>query len=1000
MLGFRLDSCLSFLLLGCALPGSLSAQQPVLNEFLARNDTGLRDEDGDRSDWIEIYNPSTSPVNLGGWRLTDDSADLSKWVLPSQTLAPGEYAVIFASNKDRASAGQPLHTNFRLSAGGEYLALVSPAGVITTQYAPAFPAQTPDIAYGLQADLFTFLYLDPPTPGGPNQGGGGALLDPVTFTREPGFESGPVALGLEHPDPAVTIRYTLDGRQPTEQDLAYAGPLPAIETTTLRARAFAAGALPSEITSGTWIFQDLVEGQDLTTALSRNLPAEWIEQNGLNWDLGGTRPGAWYGLDALVTAPYSAAQVQECLDALPSLSLQMDPDDLFGFMAPSGRVGIYVNSTEEGETWERSCSLEWFDPLTGPEFQVDCGVSIQGGSITGSGLRSQLSLALKFKAAFGPTKLEYKVFDDSPLERFDYLILDSGSQLSINAPAGSTSKIHAQETRDEFASDLHESMGALSPHGRWVHLYLNGLYWGVLHLHERPDERFAAAYGGGDDEEYDWVKRGNVDAGNSNSVGSAAPGLWKEVESIILGGVAPGQQWNGTEAYQALSDRVDLANYADYLLMNWYTGNTDWPQNNWMATAHARNSADPADVNPDGRFVFHNWDAETTLYWGGASTAVNDGFWDRTGIQSTNPANVVFIHTAALAHPDYRSLLADRAQLHLFTPGGALWVEPGYDVMGTVYDPASPERNVPATAYYRVAAELGPAVLMEYARWGNYFDTPGRFNLTDWVAERDRLLNDFFPIRSRVLVQQLLAATPQLFPSLPPPTPSRAPGRYRAGTTLNFSSSSNVYYTLDGTDPRGSLGVVGPSAVAATSPFPLNRGTSKIQARAFDGAEWSPLFQGTYCAGALVRINEAQSSNARTIADAAGEFEDWFELRNLTNASLDLGGFHLSDDASDPAKFTIPEGVTIPAQGHLIFWADDDASQGPTHVNFRLSASGDYLGLFGPAELSAVRFDSTELPSLQQDHSYARTVDGRGDFMRTARPTPGRKNRPADLNPQ
>ena len=1000
MLSFRLDSFFALLLIGSALPGYLSAQQPVLNEFLASNDTGLRDEDGDRSDWIEIYNPSTSPLNLGGWRLTDEAADLSKWVLPPQTLAAGEYAVVFASNKDRATAGQPLHTNFRLSASGEYLALVSPAGVITTQYSPAFPAQAPDIAYGLQADLITFVFLDPPTPGGPNQGGGGALLDPVAFTRDPGFESGPVLLGLEHPDPAATIRYTLDGREPTEQDLAYAGPLSAVETTTLRARAFATNSLPSEVTSGTWIFQDLVEDQDLNAALARSLPADWVDQTGLNWDLGGARPGAWYGLDALVTAPYSPAQVQQCLDALPSLSLQMDPDDLFGFMAPSGRTGIYANSTEEGELWERSCSLEWFDPLTGPEFQVDCGVSIQGGSITGLSLRSQLSLALKFKASFGPTKLEYKVFDDSPLDRFDYLILDCGSQLSINAPAGSTTKIHAQETRDEFASDLHENMGALSPHGRWVHLYLNGLYWGVLHLHERPDERFAAAYGGGDDEEYDWVKRGNVDAGNSNSVGSAAPGLWREVESIVAGGVAPGQQWSGTDAYRALSDRVDLRNYADYLLMNWYTGNTDWPQNNWMATAHARNSADPADVNPDGRFIFHNWDAETTLFWGGAATAVNDGFWDRTGAESTDSANAAFIHTAALAHPDYRSLLADRAQLHLFTPGGALWVEPGYDVMGTVYDPASPERNVPATAYYRVAAELGPAVLMEYARWGNYFDTPGRFNLTDWVAERDRLLNDFFPIRSRVLVQQLLAATPQLFPSLPPPTPSRAPGRYRAGTALNFSSSANVFYTLDGADPRGPLGVVSPSAAAASGPFPLSRGTSRILARAFDGTEWSPLFAGTYCAGMRVQINEAQTDNNRTITDAAGDYDDWFELRNPTDTPLDLGGFHLTDDPNDPTKFEIPAGVTIPARGYLLFWADEDSSQGPTHVNFRLSANGEFIGLHGPDELSGLTFDSISIPPLRRDHSFARLINGRGGLAPTANPTPGFQNLPGQLPPR
>ena len=702
----RNKSLLARVLTVAVTAGSAAGQLPVLSEFLARNDTGIVDEDGDRSDWIEVHNPSSAPVDLSGWRLTDDAGDLAKWTFPAEVLGPGDHLVVFASDKDRAVAGLPLHTNFRLSTGGEYLALVDPTGQPVTAYAPTYPAQSADVSFGLQQDFVTLAYFDPPTPGAPNVGGGGAPLGPVTFSRPRGLETGSFLLELSHPSPTADIHVTLDGREPSIQDPIYLSPLLVDRTSTIRARAFQAGALPSPIASRTWVFPGQVEGQDLSTALARRLPAEWIEQSGENWDRGGSRPGAWYGLDGLVTAPYTPAQVTEALGALPTLSMQLHPDDLFGFMAPSGRVGIYANSTEEGPAWERACSLEWLDPAGGPEFQIDCGVSIQGGTNTGPVNRSQLSFALKFRSEFGPPKLDFEVFPDSSVDRFDYLILDCSSQLSISGPAGSSTKIHAQETRDEYAADVHEQMGHLSPHGRWVHLYLNGLYWGVLHLHERPDERFAAAYGGGDAEEYDWVKRGSVEAGNDNPVTSSAPGLWREVRDIVSAGVAPGATWNGEVAYEALGRRVDLTNYVDYLLVNWYCGNTDWPQNNWMATAHARNSADPADVNPDGRFRFHNWDAEATLYWEGAVTAVNDGFWDRTGLQSGSFTNAVFIHTAALAHPDYRMLLADRAQRHLLTPGGALWVEPGYDVLGTSFDPAFPERNVPASRYHRVAVEL------------------------------------------------------------------------------------------------------------------------------------------------------------------------------------------------------------------------------------------------------------------------------------------------------
>ena len=105
-------------------------------------------------------------------------------------------------------------------------------------------------------------------------------------------------------------------------------------------------------------------------------------------------------------------------------------------------------------------------------------------------------------------------------------------------------------------------------------------------------------------------------------------------------------------------------------------------------------------------------------------------------------------------------------------------------------------------------------------------------------------------------------------------------------------------------------------------------------------------------------------------------------------------------DPNDPTKFEIPVGVTIPARGFLLFWADEEGSQGPTHVNFRLSASGEFLGLFGPGELSGLPFDSTSIPDLRRDHSFARTTNGRSDFAATANPTPGSQNLPGQRPPR
>lgn len=138
-----------------------SAQDLVITEFMASNSTVLQDEDSDYEDWIEIYNQSASPVNLSGWHLTDDAANLVKWTFPDIVLDAGEIIVVFASNKDRAEAGQELHTNFKLSSSGEYLGLIRPDGTtVESDFGPTFPQQVVDISYGLQQSTTSTTLVD------------------------------------------------------------------------------------------------------------------------------------------------------------------------------------------------------------------------------------------------------------------------------------------------------------------------------------------------------------------------------------------------------------------------------------------------------------------------------------------------------------------------------------------------------------------------------------------------------------------------------------------------------------------------------------------------------------------------------------------------------------------------------------------------------------------------------------------------------------------------
>jgi hypothetical protein len=128
-------------------------QELVISEFLTSNQTSLEDEDGDEEDWIEIYNPGSATINLEGWHLTDDAENLSRWAFPEVTLAPGEYLIVFASDKNRKDPAGTLHTNFKLSSSGEYLALVRPDGrTVEHDFGPTYPLQVTDVSFGLRQE--------------------------------------------------------------------------------------------------------------------------------------------------------------------------------------------------------------------------------------------------------------------------------------------------------------------------------------------------------------------------------------------------------------------------------------------------------------------------------------------------------------------------------------------------------------------------------------------------------------------------------------------------------------------------------------------------------------------------------------------------------------------------------------------------------------------------------------------------------------------------------
>ncbi len=167
--------------------------------------------------------------------------------------------------------------------------------------------------------------------------------------------------------------------------------------------------------------------------------------------------------------------------------------------------------------------------------------------------------------------------------------------------------------------------------------------------------------------------------------------------------------------------------------------------------------------------------------------------------------------------------------------------------------------------------------------------------------------------------------------------------------------------------------------------------------RATPGAANDPAFPQIQ-----VTLNEFMADNASSIVDPAdGKTSDWFELYNAGNEAVDLTGYWLTDNFSDPKQFVVPSGYVIPPQGHLLVWADTDTKQNVStnidlHVNFRLDALGEQLALFTP---DGVLVDGFSFGAQPADVSEGRIPDGSAPpFITFATPTPRAANLSAGAN--
>lgn len=609
-------------------------------------------------------------------------------------------------------------------------------------------------------------YFSRPTPGAVNGEAYEEFLQPLVFSKDSGFYEDSFQLTITSPDEGVTIRYTLDATEPTASNgMVYSGPLNIYETTVIRAGVFKEGAYSPRPTARTFVFLDDVISQQSGARPGPKWPSGTI--NNQRFD---------YGMDTRITqsARYGD-EMKAAFEQIPMLSIVTSPGNLF-----DSRTGIYVNAWQDGRNWERYAQLMYLTHDGSEGFNVGCGLRIRGGASRSSG-NAKHSWRLFFRGEYGNSKLEYPLFGSEGALEFDKMDIRTAQNYSWSCEGGNDARENIM-CRDVFARDLQREMGEPYTRSRYVHILLNGHYWGLYQFQERAEEHFAETYFGGDKDDFDVIKPdGYVAVVNSGTIDA-----WKSLWQMARDGFteetymkAIGRDPDGTRnpRFPVL---LDPTNLADYTIINNFLGNTDGPLT--MTDSGPNNFFAIYDRVRQGGFKYFCHDTEHAMVKMYLNTDKTGTI--TTGRDGTGAFNPRYLHQRLCAIDAYKRVFQSRVNLHYFnggllTPDRANWL-----LLSRVH-------------------EIDKAIICESARWGDVRTDCRSYqplNRDDhWWPEIHWITNSFFPTRNTKNLEQF--RNRGWYPRISPPRIYPNGGKVVAGTKVTMSGETYVKYTLDGSDP-------------------------------------------------------------------------------------------------------------------------------------------------------------------------------------------------------
>jgi len=679
-----------------------------------------------------------------------------------------------------------------------------------------------------------------------------AQLD-LDFETDRGFYDSPFQLELTVNDPAAFIRYTTNGTPPTTTTgTLYSGPISINTTSHIRAVAYT-GTDTTKVLTHTYIFVNDVVNQPNTIA---------------------GYPSTDYAFDASIkNHPTYGSQLIDALTQIPTISLVMDLVQL---------DSVHNVELPGRESIEAPTSVELLFPNNNEKnYQVNGGIERAGGSSFSNAKRN---LRLSFKSIYGAAKFEYPIFGKDAANDFDQIALRPGfhgcMNLGIGNARGGSNDIADQVVRNYQISMAEDGAGI---HGNFMHLYINGVYWGVYNPSERGNASFGESYYGGKKDDYDAIKRKAALDGDTMA--------WHTLNDMVdnLNMANPGN-------YADVQEYVEVEQFADYAIITNYAPHSDDNRN-------GKNSFVTRNRTQTDGFRFWIWDTEPALghYW--TFGVANFG---------TRPYNNIFL--SLLDNNDFKTLVADRLECHCFNDG-ALTAQNAVD------------------EYMRVYNSTKIAMLAEAARWV----TDAEYD--EFVNTKNRIVNQYLPGRAATTIQ--LYRNNNVYPNIDAVQFSQYGGTVASGYQLSLSNpngAGTIYYTTDGTDPRASGGGISGSAQVYSGSISLADGATEIKARVRVNGTWSAMCPRRFYADVdytdLV-INEIMYHPDDTCSQFFDEL-DYIEIYNNGTKNI-----HLTDTKlSCGIDYTFDLGAQIAPGDYLILAENKDSF----NLHYGFMPHGEYNG--------------------------------------------------------